>query len=128
MERVLKKIHSPELIRTLCLGNFDPSLSCQFLSSPYPYFELFLAINAFRSLLVYYQAFALEILMESATTVPFVLRCEFLHPDTERFIPVRLPLVPQGVPAQIYEAAGAAITKPKAILDIGRGLPPCLGR
>ncbi len=66
--------------------------------------------------------------MEHATTIPFMLRCELLHPVTERFVFVRLPLVPQGVPAQVHEAAGAAVTQPKAVFDIGRGIPPCLGR
>jgi hypothetical protein len=54
MERVLQKVHGPELIRPLCFGNFDARLSCQFLSSADPYFEVFLPINALRSLLVYF--------------------------------------------------------------------------
>ncbi len=124
----MEKVHGPKLIPTICPGNFDPSLGCQFLSSSYPYFKLFLAINAFRSFLVDYQTFALEILMEPATTIPFMLRCELLHPGAKRFVFIRLPLVSQGVPAQIHETASAAITQPKAVLDVGRGLPPCLGR
>jgi hypothetical protein len=128
MERILQKVHGPKLIRPLCLGNIDSSLSCQLLSSSYPYFELFLSINAFRSLLVYYQTFAFEKLMEPTTTMPFALRCKLLHPGTKRFVLIRFPFVPQGIPAQVHEAAGAAITQPKAIYDVGGGIPPCLGR
>ena len=124
----LQKVHGPELIRPPCLGNFDPSLSCQFLSSAYAYFELFLAINALRSLLVDYQTFAFEILVEPATTISLALRCKLLHPGAECFVLVRLPLVPQGIPTQLHKAAGAAITQPKAVLDIGGSIPPCLGR
>ena len=66
--------------------------------------------------------------MEPAATISFALRCQLLHPGTKCFVLIRFPFVPQGVPAQVHEAAGAAITQPKAVFDIGRGIPPCLGR
>ena len=128
MQRILKKVHGPELILPLCLGNFYSGLSSQLLSSADPYFEVFLPINALRSLLVYYQTFAFEILMESAATISFALLCQFRHPGTKCFVLVRFPFVPQGIPTQFHEAAGATITQPKAVFDIGRGIPPCLGR
>ena len=128
MQRILQKVHGPELIRPLCLGNFDSSLSCQLLSSAYPYFEVFLPINAFRSFLVYDQTFAFEILMEPTTTISFALRCKFFHPGSKRFVLIRLPFLPQRVPAQADETAGTSLAQPKAVFDIDRGFSPCLGR
>ena len=128
MQCILKKVHGPELILPLCLGNFYSSLSCQLLSSTYPYFEVFLPINAFRSLLVYDQTFAFEIFMEPTTTIPFALRCKFFHPGSKRFVLIRLPFPPRRIPAQTDETSGAAPAQPKAVFDIDRGLAPCLGR
>jgi hypothetical protein len=103
-------------------------MSSSFFSPAYSYLKLFLAINAFRSLLVYYQLLALEKAMKPTTTEPLPLLCKLLHPGSELFVLVRLSLVSQRVPAHINEAGRTALTQPKAGYDIGRGLSPCLGR
>jgi len=127
MQRIMKEIHRPELIRAVRPGKLDATLRCTFFSSAYSNSKLFFSINPLRAFFVNHQAFALEKQMKPTATESLSLLGKLFYPLSKGFIPIWSLLIAQSVPAEANEVAGTSLAQPKAAYDINSCFSSCLG-